>query len=900
MTGTLATAVDVALRGGATVRVRPVRPEDEAGLAAFLRALSPGARQFRFFGTANLDRAARDAAHPGEGDYGLVALTGDPPRVVGHALFARTGEERAEVAFAIADELQGQGLATLLLAHLAERADAQGIKLFEAEVLPANRRMVEVFRESGFPAALAMRDGVLHVELPTSPSVRTIESFEARDRIASAAAARVFLRPAAVAVVGASRERGTPGAEVLHNLRAGGYRGTLYAVNRAGGEVQGLPALASAAELPPGVDLAVLAVPAGEVVGAARACGERGVKALVVLSAGFAETGAAGARRQRELLDACRQTGMRLVGPNCLGVLNTAPDVRLDATFATELPPAGGVSLLSQSGGLGIALLEESHARGLGMASFVSVGNKADISGNDLLQYWEDDGATRVVLLYLESFGNPRKFARVARRVSHRKPIVVVKSGRGRAGARAAASHTGAMLAASDVTVDALFAQTGVIRTDTLAELFEVATLLAEAPLPAGDRVAIVTNAGGPGIMCADACEAGGLDVVELSPRLRARLAALAAREAALGNPVDLLADPTPEQYAGVLEEVATSGEVDAVIAIFIRPIARPGGDAVAAAIRAAAARLGPRLPVLPVLMSAGDRAGTKGSPLVFRFPEDAARALAHAARHAAWRRRPAGRVPDLPDVASQRAAALFAGVAAAGPRWLEPGEVAELLDCYGVPTVETRFAVDADAAEEAAAELGGPVALKAVVPGLHHRRDLGGVRLGLEGRAAVAGAARQMRERLAAAGHPVAGFEVQPFVPDAVDVLVGAVADPRFGPVVACGPSGRLAGLQQDAAVRLTPLTDLDAREMLRSLRSFPVLAGDGRGRGVAVAALEELLLRIAALAEVHPQVLELDCHPVLVNPAGALVLDARVRAGPVPAAQPWPSLGAAAPAVR
>ena len=620
--------VDVELRDGSTVRVRPVAPSDAGALAAFLRGLTPDDRRFRFFGAVDPDEAARAmAARGGRDDHGLVALSGIPERVVAHAQYSRPpGGTVAEVAFAVADMLQGRGLGTLLLAHLAEHAHAAGVELLDAHVMADNRRMLEMFRRSGFPTIVRSEGGDRYVRFPSSLSPAAMETFEARQRIAAASVVRRVLAPASVAVVGASRSRGTVGGEVLHHLRDGGYSGRLYAVNRSAAEVQGMPAHPRVAELPEPVDLAVVAVPAPAVAEVARECGVVGVRSLVVLSAGFSETGAEGHRAQAELVEVCRATGMRLVGPNCLGVLNTAREVRLNATFASDMPPAGNVGMLSQSGGLGIALLERAGELGIGLSSFVSVGNKADISGNDLLRYWEDDPSTGVVLLYLESFGNPRTFARVARRLSRAKPIVAVKSGRGAAGARAAGSHTGALVAGSDAAVDALFRQAGVIRAETMSELFDVTALLSAQPLPRGARVAILTNAGGPGILCADACEQHGLDVVELPADVQERLRRVAVADASVVNPVDLLAAATVPEFESALEELVGCGAVDAVIVIYIQPGLGGVGGEVAEVVRAVAARPGTGVPVARVLMSAADReaarAGGRGcDPPVYEYP---------------------------------------------------------------------------------------------------------------------------------------------------------------------------------------------------------------------------------------------------------------------------------------
>jgi acetate---CoA ligase (ADP-forming) len=557
--------------------------------------------------------------------------------------------------------------------------------------------------------------------------------------------------------------------------------------------------------------------------------------------------------------------------------------VCLDATLGPIVPLPGRVGFLSQSGALGLAIIDYANALGLGLSSFVSVGNKADISANDLLSYWEQDDRTDLVLLYLESFGNPRKFARVARRVARTKPVLAVKSGRSAAGARASSSHTGALLAASDVTVDALFHQAGVIRTDSLAELFDVASLLANQPIPAGRRVGIVSNAGGPGIMCADACEAGGLEVVQLPPRLQASLADSLPAEAAVANPVDMLASAPPDHYRRTVELVAASGEVDAVIAIFIPPL-HTDPAAVARAVRDAATAAG-AVPVLSVVMSAHELpAGADGDGQRlprYRFPEDAARALVRAVEYATWRQRPEGQAPELPEARHDEAAALLAAALAdgPGPRWLAPDEVARLLACYGVPVAEWRLAGSPEEAGAAAAELGGPVALKAVAPRLVHKTEAHAVRLHLAGADQVRTAAGEMAAAVGAQGYTMDGFLVQRMVGEGVELLVGVVHDASFGPVIACGAGGTAVELLKDVAVRITPLTDLEAAVMVRSLATYPLLEGYRGAPKADVAALQDLLLRVSALVDAHPQVAELDLNPVRALADGVMVVDARVR---------------------
>ena len=929
-----ARAVDVALRDGAPIHVRPVRADDLPALRAFLESLSADSRRLRFFTpAADLAAAARWAAEVDRHERdGLLALTGDG-EIAGHAAWARLGPDRAEVAFEVSETMRGRGLATILLAHLAFGARAQGIATFVAEVLPDNHKMLGVFRESRLPLQVHSEPGVLTVEMPTAFTDEARERFRQRERLAAVAAIDAVLRPRSIVVVGASPDRATIGGALFANLVAGGFTGALHAVNKRGRPIGSHPCHRSLDEVPGELDLAVLAIPAAEVLTVARQCGERGVRALVVVAAGFAEAGPEGAERQRELLAACRGAGMRLIGPNALGVLNTDPAVRLDATFVPTQPPPGGIGLLSQSGGVGIALLEQARELGVGISAFASVGNKADLSGNDFLEWSEQDPSTRAILLYLESFGNPRKFARIARRVGQQKPIVAVKAGRTSAGQRAASSHTGALLAGNELAVSALFRQAGVLRADTLGELFDLAALLERQPLPHGRRVAIVTNTGGPGTLAADACQAAGLELPVLSERLRLELNAIVPRSAGLSNPVDLLVDASPQAFAAAVEAIGRSDEVDAIIAVFVaRPFAR--AEDVARALHGAAATLDGRLPLLSVFMtgdslaqaiggaavdgargaaaeadrrpsadggpaadaSAGGRDGVAaGRRLpIFRYPEDAARALARAAEHARWRQTPHGVVPLFADLRVDEASAIVARALAREREggWLEALATHQLLACHGLPLPAQRVVRSPSAAARAARELGGRVALKALAPGLLHKSDRGGVVLGLAGPTAVRRAAQQMRERLAAEGAPPEGFLVQAMAPTGIELLVGSTTDPLFGPVVAVGLGGRAVELLRDVAVRLTPVTDRGARNMVRELGTYPLLEGYRGAPVVDVAALEQVVLRISALVEAHPEVVELDCNPVVVHPDGALVVDARVRLAPAAPPAPTPAL--------
>jgi acetate---CoA ligase (ADP-forming) len=886
---------DVVLRDGSTVRVRVMRPEDEKLLFTLFKSLSADSRWLRFLSTASDSALAAEAHREASVDYcrkfGLIALTGADDRIIGHAFYTAISEDRAEVAFAIADDFQGRGLATILLGQLAEVAAANSIHVFEAETLSSNTAMLHVFRESGFPTEITVAAGELLVRFPTSLTSEAIEKFERRESIASINALKLFFNPRAVAVIGASRKRGSIGAEIFRNLLTYGFQGPIYPVNTSAEVIQCVRAYRTVEEIPGAVDLALIVVPATEVVAAAESCGRKGVKALVVISAGFSEIGSEGQDGQAELLRVCRAYGMRLIGPNCMGILNTDSEVRLDATFAPTAPPSGRVGFSSQSGALGLAIMEYANSLGLGISTFVSVGNKADISGNDLLRYWENDDATEVILLYLESFGNPRKFSQIARRVGKKKPIVVVKSGRSKAGARATSSHTGALIAASDITVDALFRQSGVIRTDTLEELFDVATLLANQPLPNGQRVGIITNAGGPAILCADACEARGLEVPLLTDVSQEKLRRVLKREASVSNPVDMIASATAQQYREAIRTVANDSNIDSLIVIFVPPLVTRVED-VAQVISEEVAALNRRKPLAAVLMSPlkPPVALTNARVPVYQFPETAAIAMARAARYGEWRNRPEPARVEFSDSKREEAAAIVATAMQRGEGWLTPEEVADLLACYGLRMVEQKFVRTPDEAAEAARELGGPVALKVIAPTVLHKTEAGGVRLKLRDPEKVRAAANEMFAKLESEGQSPTGFIVQRMAQAGVEMILGVVHDPQFGPVVACGAGGTQVELLRDVAVRLTPISQPEASEMIRALKTYPLLDGFRGGKKFDVAALEDALLRVSALVDDIPQIAELDCNPFVVTEQGGEILDARVRVASV---EPRPLMG-------
>jgi acetyl coenzyme A synthetase (ADP forming)-like protein len=701
---------------------------------------------------------------------------------------------------------------------------------------------------------------------------------------------RPFFWPRAVAVIGASRDPSSIGYKLLEALVMNHFQGPVYPVNPKAPVVGSLRAYPSVRDLPPPVDLAVIVVPKEAVLSVVDECAGTGIRALVVITAGFAEVGAEGGELQKKLVEKVRGYGMRMVGPNCLGLLNTDPAVSLNASFSPVFPPPGRVAMASQSGALGLALLAAARRFHLGLSTFVSVGNKADVSSNDLLQYWEEDSGTDVILLYLESFGNPRRFARIARRVSRRKPIVAVKGGRTQAGRRAAGSHTAA-LAASDVAVDALFHQTGVIRAETLEEMLGLAAALANQPLPQGRRVAIVTNAGGPGILCADACEAGGLPVREPSAETKARLTAFLPATASLGNPIDMIASAGPDHYRRTIETVLVAEETDALIILNI-PLDMTIPEALVRAIRdgvaAGRAAGGTGKPVLACLM------GEEGSvtPLAlkeenipsFAFPEAAAQALSKVTRYAEWRAQPLGTVPDFADTPFLSAREICGtALKMRGEGWLTTEETRAVLTAVRLPVSPGGVARTPEEAVELARLLGFPVAVKLASHRLVHKTEIGGARLNLMNESAVGQAFEEIRARLCQDNNLEAmeGVLVQPMVSGGVEVMVGVTTDPLFGPLIAFGLGGIHVEILGDVCFRVTPLTDRDAGEMVRSIRGFRLLEGYRGHPAGDVKAIQDVLLRISRLVEEVPEISELDLNPIFALPPGegCRIVDARIR---------------------
>jgi acyl-CoA synthetase (NDP forming)/RimJ/RimL family protein N-acetyltransferase len=850
---------DVVLRDGGTAHLRPILPSDADRLLRFYSRLSDETIYYRFFSLYR-ELSERDVVKFTVVDHhdraALIATIGE--EMIGVVRYERVTDVEAEVAFNIEDAHQGRGLGTVFLEHIAAAARENGISRFVADVLPENRKMLHVFSDAGYVVTQGFEDGVARVSFDLEPTEDSLAVTYAREHRAEARSVQGLLQPRSVVVVGAGRDPSSLGHVVLRHLLDGGYAGSVHVVNRQADEVAGVPSYPSVADLPGPIDLAVLAVPADEVEAVVADCAAGGVRGLVVMSTGFAETGPDGAERQRRLVALARGSGMRVLGPSSFGVLNTDPELRLNASLSPVVPPVGRLGFFSQSGALGVALLDNVVRRGLGLSTFVSAGNRVDVSGNDLLQFWEEDDATDAVLLYLESLGNPRKFSRLARRLARQKPVVVVKSGRFR-GERPG-GHLVRDTRAPAAAVDALFRRAGVIRAQSIHQLFDVAALVATQPLPAGRRVAVVGNSDSLALLAVDACEEAGLDVV------RRR---------------DLAPDAAPGVFGEALDEVFADEDVDSVVALFIPPLVTPGTD-VAQVLAAAAVAAGKTvvstflgMPGVPEVLRAPD--GGAGSVPSYATPEDAVTALALVTAYAGWRATPAGHAVSPSGLDVRAARALVAGQLAGTDQVdLDHEQLQRLLGCYGIDLWDVRAVATVEQAVQVADEFGYPVALKATAPHLRHRRELGGVRLDLDDAAELRAAFGSMRQRL---GDAAGGFVVQAMAPTGVATRLATVEDPLFGPVVSFGLGGVATDLLGDRSYGVPPLTDSDLASLVRGVRAAPLLLGHGGSTPVDVAALEDLLARLARLADDVPEVAALELNPVVAAPGGAAVLAATGR---------------------
>ncbi|TCP55198.1 acyl-CoA synthetase (NDP forming) [Tamaricihabitans halophyticus] len=871
---------DVVLADGGTVHLRPITPADQDAILAFHGRLSDRTRYFRYFGPyprmpqRDLERFTNVDHHD---RVAFVALLGDDIVSVGR--YERLGESnQAEVAFVVEDSHQGRGLGSILLEHLAAAARECGLTSFVAEVLAENPQMVRVFREAGYQVSRALEEGVLHLEFDIDPTEDSLAVARSREQAAEARSVYNVLHPRSVAVIGASADPTKVGYAVLSNLLLADFAGPVYPVNPEHVAVRGVRAYRSVVDIPDPVDLAVVAVPAASMDDVLDGCLAKGVKALLVVSAGYGETGPHGLHEERRLAGEARAHGMRVIGPNALGVVNTNGSVRLNATLAPKLPARGRTGFFCQSGALGTAILADAAARGLGLSTFVSAGNRADVSGNDLLQYWETDPGTDVVLLYLESFGNPRKFARLARRLGRSKPIVAVKSGRHAISPALAATS----VRVDESSVQALFEQAGVIRVESLAQLFDTAMLLAHQPLPTGNRIAIVGNSTAIAVLASDTALAQDLELA--------------------CDPIDVGTHAGPEEFATAVREALARSDVDSAVVVFVPPVAVPG-TAYARALRDivddyAAGSSTPKPIVSTFLAAEGipnelavhDDSGavTKGSVPSYPSPERAVLALARVTRYARWRSAEQGRIVRPVDTHPERAHEVVRtalDTAESGPHTGKPvrmtdEQALELLAAYGIPVVPYRVVSNEAEAVAAADDLGYPVAVKSADERLRNRPDLLGVRLDLDTPDAVRGAYQVLVSDSAADT-----VYVQRMAPRGVSCVLGLQDDPSFGSLISFGLGGIVSDLLGDRAYRAVPLTDVDAAALVREPKAAPLLTGYRGDEPVDLGALRDLVLRLATLAEDQPEVRWVAFEPVLASPDGANVLSARIGLGPPPA---------------
>ncbi len=884
------------LRDGRSISIRALRLDDQHGLLGLFAQLSPRSVYFRFFRFKkwlNESELAQFTDLDPDREAALVATIsdGDGEHIIGVGRYSALDESdrpiHAEVAFAVADAFQAKGVGTLLLEHLAGIARCHGITEFRANVLEENSLMIQVFSCIGFRVERSQDSGVIHFSFPTELTDDFVAAQTRRERMAAAESVRPFLNPRSIALVGASRKHGTIGAALLANLRRCGYRGRLYPVNPGAAEIDGIPAFPSVGAIPSSVDMALIAVPAPAVEGSIAECARAGVRSVVVISAGFGEVSAEGRQTEKRLRQLARSSGMRLVGPNCMGVINTDPDISMNANFAPVWPPAGKIGLLSQSGALGYALLDLIGRMDMGVSTFVSVGNKADVSGNDVLSYWAEDPRTSVILLYLESFGNGRRFARLVPEISQRKPIVAIKAGRSAAGTRAASSHSAA-LASSDVAVDALFRKTGIIRAQTVEQFLDITRLLSSQPLPSGPRVGAITNAGGPGVLLADACEAHGLILPEYAPETKEKLRAFLPMQAGLANPIDMIASATPEQYSRAIEVAAADPNVDSLIIIYLPPRLH-SPEEMLEAIQKAIDRVPDEKPVLAVLMSVEGLpplvcAGPHGRIPSYGFPDNAAVALSAAHRYASWRRRPKSDRWILDAKAKDEIRSIInrALAGAVGPVWLQPADLARVLRAAGIEFAAAEV-VSLEEAPAVAERMGYPLVAKVQAETVIHKSDVGGVLLGLKSREEVAGAVVTLSGRMRSMGVNLKRVLLQREVRGSLEGFVGVTADPSFGPMLVCGLGGVLVEAIKDVAFCQPPVSAFEAGEMLRSLRTGMLLDGYRGAPAGDREALIQVIERVSALVEIVPELQDLDLNPVKVlEPgSGAVVVDGRMRIG-------------------
>ncbi|GAA1973198.1 bifunctional GNAT family N-acetyltransferase/acetate--CoA ligase family protein [Terrabacter lapilli] len=857
---------DVVLRDGTVAHVRPITPDDADGIRQFHSRQSAESIYLRFFAPLRelSERDIHRFTHVDHHDRVALVATLDG-EIIGIGRYDRIDPTSAEVAFNISDHYQGKGIGSVMLEHLAAIAQELGINRFVAEVLPQNRKMLAVFKEAGYEVKHHIEDGVVEVSFDISPTEKSKAVQLSREHRAESLSMRTILFPERVAIIGASRREESIGALVMRNILAAGYQGELYPIHREAEQIQGVRTYPSIHDVPAPVDLAIIVVPAAQAVDVVKDCGKAGVKALLVMSAGFAEAGEEGVRLQEKLRRRVRRAGMRIVGPNSFGLVNSDPSVRLNATLASVIPGPGRLGLFAQSGALGVAVLASAARRGLGISVFASAGNRVDVSGNDLMQYWIDDQETDTVGLYLESMGNPRKFSRIARHLASVKPVIVVSSGV--SSFAAPPGHRTRVTNVPPQAFRALLRQAGVIRVENVHQLFDVAQLTLHQPLPKGDRVAIVGNSDALGALSASACLSWGLKVTH--------------------GPVSLPPQASAEEFAAALDAAFADPNVDSVAAAFIPPLVTQDEEVHAAVREVVANHEKPCVATFLGMRGVGDglsyeQGGVRRSVPAYSMPEDGIRALNAVTRYALWRQRDRGTQVSPVGIDRLRAESIIEALLAGSPegRALTREEARELLGTYGIrvwPAVEV---TGVDQAVAAAEELTYPVILKSTSPVVRHQPGLVGVRGDLVDAEAVRDAHASLTQRLGPLGAD--RFVVQRMAVPGVSCVIRASEDPLFGPVVSFSVAGPPTELLGDVAHRIPPLTDVDVTDLIDGVKAAPLLSGHRGSAPVHRAALADLIARLSVMADNHPELASVELNPVNAWTGGVDVLGADVVVRP------------------
>jgi acetyl coenzyme A synthetase (ADP forming)-like protein len=888
-------STSVALKDGSSLHFRPIQLSDEGLLLDLFGRLSKQTIYLRFHHVLNRmskEEARRFCTVDYNDTFALVGTLGEGQelRIIAVGRYARQpGANRAQIAFEVEDRYQGLGIGSHLLDQLAYIARDKGISQFEAEVLAENKDMMNVLTNSGFKMHRQMQGSTYVGIMDLAPTdIVEQKSFE-REQVASIASLRAFLNPRSVAVIGASRTPHTIGNFVFRNLIQQDFRGVVYPVNPNAEAIAAIRAYPTIQHVPGDVDLAIIIVPAEKVQEVVEECARKGVKGLVIVSSGFADIGSDGVERQDRLLQTIRNYGMRMLGPNCMGMINTNPNVNLNATFSSVFPPRGNIAFATQSGVLGSAILMFATSLNIGLSTFVSIGNRADISSNELLQYWEGDPDTDVVLLYLESFGNPRKFTRTARSITSKKPVVAVTSNWTASHPRTVTSQTAAM-ATEQAATEALFKQAGILRVDTLEDLFNTGSLLANQPLPAGNRVAVISNAGGPAMLTAEACKARGMQVPNFSDKTVSMLKAVSPPRAILSNPIDLSSEYSVSHYRDVLKLVLNDENIDIAVVLYIPPIPQLSEE-FASIIREMAPlyREKGKPLVTSFLGLSGARielgSREKGYVPSFAFPESTSSALSRALEFSQRLKKPVGKIPELPDIDKDRANSIITSALAganANQLWLEAEAITGLLDCYSIKMVTLKMAKTPVEAAAAAEEIGCPVAVKILSSSIQQKAAVEGVILDCRSQGEVESAFIRISDNMQTIGrsNEMDGVIIQKMVQGGIEVMVGVTQHPSFGPLIMFGLGGIYVELFKDVIFNLHPLTDIDAGEMIRSVKAYQMLEGWRGSKRADIESIEDLLLRISAMVENHPQIVEMDLNPVkvLAEGQGYLVVDGRI----------------------